>query len=169
MRVSIVVPAWNGRSYLPACLEALLTQAYPDFEVIVVDNASTDGSADLVAEKYPLARLIRNKRNLGFSGGCNAGMRAAQGEAIILLNQDTRVFPGWLTALVGASGKPRWALWGQRALSGWSAATRWRVGRVAARLHASLWLPGVGSWAVGDRPRGGIRHRCDDGYSAWGH
>ncbi len=102
MKTSVVIPIWNGRPYLAACLDALQSQTDADFELIVVDNASADGSADLVAEGYPSARLIRNARNLGFSGGCNVGMRAAQGEAFILLNQDTRVSPGWLAALVRA-------------------------------------------------------------------
>lgn len=99
MPASVIIPAWNGRDYLPACLEALLAQDYPDLEIIVVDNASTDGSADLVAETFSEIHLIRNKRNLGFAGGCNAGLKAARDDLLILLNQDTQVHPGWLQAL----------------------------------------------------------------------
>ncbi len=102
MKASIVIPAWNGRAYLPACLDALLAQDAGPFEIIVVDNASADGSADLVAERYPQVKLIRHERNLGFAGGCNAGLRAAKGDVLMLLNQDTQVRPDWLVALAKA-------------------------------------------------------------------
>jgi GT2 family glycosyltransferase len=101
-RASVIIPVWNGRQYLPACLDALLAQDYPDFEVIAVDNASTDGSADFVAKNYPQVRLIRNKGNLGFAGGCNVGLKVAQGGILVLLNQDTRVRPNWLRVLSDA-------------------------------------------------------------------
>jgi O-antigen biosynthesis protein len=97
---SIIIPAWNGKDYIEACLNSLLAQDYSNFEVIVVDNASKDGSANLVAEKFPTVRLIRNGRNLGFAGGVNVGLRAAQGEVLILFNQDAMAKPGWLQALV---------------------------------------------------------------------
>ncbi len=106
MKASVIIPVWNGREYLPSCLDALLTQGYPDLEIVVVDNASADGSADLVAERYPQVRLIRNRANLGFAGGCNVGLRAAQGDVLVLLNQDTRVLPGWLQAVVDALRRP---------------------------------------------------------------
>lgn len=102
MRASVIVLSWNGMEYLESCLDAVLSQDYPDFEVIVVDNASTDGSADFVAEHYPQVRLIRNERNLGFAAGNNIGLRAATGDVLLLLNQDTVVQPGWLAALVSA-------------------------------------------------------------------
>lgn len=102
MKASVIIPVWNGREYLPACLDALLAQEYPDFEVIVVDNASVDGSADLVAERYPQVRLIRNVRNLGFAGACNIGIRSAEGDIFVLLNQDTFVENQWITALLAA-------------------------------------------------------------------
>lgn len=106
MKASVIIPVWNGREYLPGCLDALLAQEYPDFEVIAVDNASVDGSAELIAGKYPQVRLIRNMQNLGFAGGCNAGLRMAEGEILVLLNQDTIVLPGWLQALVEALHRP---------------------------------------------------------------
>jgi Predicted glycosyltransferases len=106
MKVSVIIPVWNGREHLPGCLDALLAQDYPNFEIIAVDNASVDGSAELIAEKYPQVRLIRNICNLGFAGGCNVGLKAAQGDVLVLLNQDTVVLPGWLLALVEALQKP---------------------------------------------------------------
>jgi len=69
MKASIVIPAWNGREYLGLCLSSVLAQTLPAAQVIVVDNASTDGSADWVAENYPQVQIIRNERNLGFAEG----------------------------------------------------------------------------------------------------
>ncbi|HNT74058.1 MAG TPA: glycosyltransferase family 2 protein [Anaerolineae bacterium] len=106
MKASVIILTWNGMTYLEACLNAVLAQVYPDFEVIVVDNASTDGSAELVAEQYPQVRLMRNERNLGFAAGNNVGLRAATGNVLVLLNQDTEVRPGWLAALVEAVQNP---------------------------------------------------------------
>ncbi len=106
MKASIIILSWNGMSYLGPCLDAVLAQDYPDFEVIVVDNGSADGSADFVATRYPQVRLIRNARNLGFAAGSNIGLRAAAGEVLVLLNQDTEVCPGWLAALVTALQDP---------------------------------------------------------------
>jgi len=106
-KASIVIPVWNGREYLPTCISALLAQDYADLEVIAVDNASTDGSADWVAKTHPQICLVRNRRNLGFAGACNVGMKKAQGEILVLLNQDTRVRPGWLRALARALQNPQ--------------------------------------------------------------
>jgi GT2 family glycosyltransferase len=102
MNASVIVLSWNGMAYLADCLDAVLSQEYPDFEVIVVDNASIDGSADFVEEQYPGLRLIRNDRNLGFAGGNNVGLQAATGDVLVLLNQDTVVQSGWLEALMEA-------------------------------------------------------------------
>ena len=99
-KASVIILAWNGVEYLDTCLKAVLTQEYPDFEVIVVDNGSTDGSPDLVAEQFSQVRLIRNDQNLGFAVGNNVGLRVATGDVLVLLNQDTVVRPGWLGALV---------------------------------------------------------------------
>lgn len=98
--VSVIIPAWNGSEHLEACLTALQTQTYSPLEVIVVDNASSDESADLVERLFPNVKLIINSQNLGFSGGCNTGLRVAQGDILILLNQDTIVEPEWAGALV---------------------------------------------------------------------
>lgn len=100
MNASIIIPVWNGHEFLPTCLDALLGQGYADMEIIAVDNASTDDSAHLIAENYPQVHLISNDRNAGFAGGCNLGIAASQGDIVVLLNQDTRVLPGWLSALL---------------------------------------------------------------------
>ncbi len=106
-QTSVIIPLWNGQSCIADCLDALLiacrTHTAP-VEIIVVDNGSADGSAGFVAQSYANAgvRLIRNGQNLGFAGGCNVGLRAATGDYLLLLNQDTVVDPGWVTALVNA-------------------------------------------------------------------
>ncbi|MFO7168409.1 MAG: glycosyltransferase [Chloroflexota bacterium] len=108
MKATVIIPAHNGESYLRPCLEALLAQEGAAFDVIVVDNGSSDGGADLVARLFPQVRLVRSVAPLGFAGACNLGIRAAlEGgpgeeppEAVVLLNQDTVVDPGWLAALL---------------------------------------------------------------------
>ncbi len=100
--VSVVIPHWNGIAYLPACLDALRAQTYPHLEVIVVDNASTDGSQALIAARYPEVRLVALPENRGFTGACNAGITAASGEFIALLNNDTQAAPDWIAEVVAA-------------------------------------------------------------------
>jgi GT2 family glycosyltransferase len=101
MKASVIVLSWNGMNDLQGCLDAVASQGF-DLELIVVDNASTDGSPDFVASHYPDAHLIRNERNLGFAAGSNRGLRAATGDVLVLLNQDTVVRAGWLQALAEA-------------------------------------------------------------------
>ncbi len=100
--VSVVVPNWNGAALLPACLDSLQQQTYPWLEVIVVDNASSDGSAALVRDRYPQVKLIELPENRGFTGACNAGMQAALGEIVALFNNDAEAAPGWAAAVVDA-------------------------------------------------------------------
>jgi hypothetical protein len=96
----VVVVTYNGRRYLEGCLSALQRVTERDTELIVVDNGSTDGSADWVARHVPGVRLIRNHENRGFAAACNQGADLAAGDVLVFLNQDTRVEPGWLAALV---------------------------------------------------------------------
>lgn len=100
--VSIIIPNWNGAVHLPACLLALRAQTLRDFEVIVVDNASTDESVERLGRDYPEAQVIRLDRNYGFTGACNTGLRAARGEILALLNNDTEAAPDWLAEVVAA-------------------------------------------------------------------
>ena len=101
-RVSAIVLAYNGRPFLADCLRSVLAQDYPNLEVIVVDNASADGSAELVAAQFPQVKLIRNRRNLGYAGGNNVGIRHSTGEILCLVNQDVVLDPGCIAALVRA-------------------------------------------------------------------
>ena len=99
---SVVIPNWNGRHFLQTCLDALAAQSYGAVEVIVVDNASTDGSGAFVKTHYPDVRLVELPQNRGFTGACNAGFEAAHGTYVALLNNDTEVDSGWVAAVVAA-------------------------------------------------------------------
>lgn len=91
MDLSIVIVNWNTRDMLRSCLASISRQPGLQTEVIVVDNASEDGSADMVAEEFPGVRLIRNGANLGFATATNQGLRIAGGRHLLLLNSDTLV------------------------------------------------------------------------------
>ena len=100
--LSVVIPNWNGGHFLPVCLGALAKQSYQPIEVLIVDNASSDGSPELISRDYPWVTLIELPVNMGFTGACNAGLWAARGEFIALLNNDTEVDAGWAAAAVEA-------------------------------------------------------------------
>jgi GT2 family glycosyltransferase len=100
--VSVIVPNWNGVEHLPTCLESLRRQSFEDFEVIVADNGSTDGSLALLNLDFPEAHVLALGKNRGFAGACNAGMRTARGAFIALLNNDTEVDRRWLAEVVAA-------------------------------------------------------------------
>lgn len=100
--LSIVVLSWNTRELLQSCLESL-ERAHDTVmrELIVVDNASADGSAEMVRERFPAAQLLVNARNEGYARGNNLGIAASRGEFVLLLNSDTEVRDGSLDKLVG--------------------------------------------------------------------
>lgn len=99
--VSIVIVTWNGRQYLDACLGAVAGQHGVLTETILVDNASTDGTVDHVRRSFPWVRIVSLTENRGFAGGNNAGVAAARGRFVALLNNDTVADAGWLRALLG--------------------------------------------------------------------
>jgi GT2 family glycosyltransferase len=101
-RVTVVIPNWNGVRHLPECLEALAAQSLTDFDIFLVDNASSDGSVAWVREHRPEVRILQRSDNGGFSKAVNAGILAARSEYVALLNNDTAVDAGWLGALVDA-------------------------------------------------------------------
>jgi GT2 family glycosyltransferase len=103
-RVSVVVVTYNGLKYLAPCLQSLRHQSLPRdaYEVVVVDNASTDGSAEAIRANHPWVRLVAQVSNSGFAGGCNAGIRHSQGQYIALLNNDAIASPNWLERLLAA-------------------------------------------------------------------
>lgn len=104
-KVSIIIPNFNGKKYLADCIDSLYRLDFPreDYEIIVVDNASSDGSGEFVSSTYPDVLLITAKRNLGFASGCNLGIKNSSAEYIILLNNDTVVETDWLTELVAVA------------------------------------------------------------------
>jgi hypothetical protein len=102
-RVAIVIVTWNGRAHLERCLDALAVQTFRYFEVVVVDNASSDGTVEMLDARYPDVRLLRNEANLGFAPANNIGIRATTAPYVVTLNNDTIPDPGWLAALVDAA------------------------------------------------------------------
>jgi len=102
MLVSIIIPNWNGAAHLPTCLDSLRRQTFHEFEIIVADNASADNSRSLLAAEYPEVKVIALDRNYGFTGACNAGLRAAKGDIQILLNNDAEADSNWLAEVAAA-------------------------------------------------------------------
>ncbi len=100
--ISIVIPNYNGALYLENCLRSLLVQNYPKMEIVVVDNASGDRSVEIARTLAPQAVVLQQKRNLGFAGGANAGLRASTGDWVAVLNNDTEVAINWLSECVRA-------------------------------------------------------------------
>ncbi len=98
-RISLIIPNWNGAHHLVDCLDSLRDQCQAEVEVVVVDNASSDHSIELLETDYPWVRLIRLDENFGFSAAVNAGIRSTTAPLVVLLNNDTRVAPDWLEQL----------------------------------------------------------------------
>lgn len=115
-KVSVIVVNWNGGEYLKRCIDSLNSQTFRDFEVIVIDNGSIDGSAIRLKGHYNgFVNLIRNQRNMGFCGGNNTGIRHAKGELIALLNMDAVAEPDWLERLVqSAEMNPQAGMWASK-------------------------------------------------------
>jgi GT2 family glycosyltransferase len=100
MDISVVIVSWNAKRYLEACLESL--EAVPSrrsVEVIVLDNASSDSTVEMVEKRFPNVQLIKSEQNLGFAKGNNVAIRRCQGRYIALVNPDVVMFPGCLDAL----------------------------------------------------------------------
>jgi len=98
--VSVVIVNWNGKRYLERCLASVLDQTYRQFEVILVDNGSTDGSVEFVSQTFPGIRLIENLENVGFAAGNNVALRLVEGDYIATLNNDAQADRRWLEELV---------------------------------------------------------------------
>lgn len=99
---SVVIPNWNGLRFLPTYLNALRTQTFRDFETIVVDNGSIDGSRERIAQEFPEVRIVALGTNRGFAPAINEGIRAARGEIVVLLNNDTEADSHWLEEIARA-------------------------------------------------------------------
>jgi hypothetical protein len=155
--LTTIIVSYNTRPELEACLASLPRQGFPGrHEVIVVDNASTDGTAEAVRTRFPGVRLIEPGRNLGFGAANNVGMQAAGTDLLLLLNSDTIVPAGAVEAMCGAfAEQPGWVALGPRLVDGdgraelsfgrmmtpWS---EWRQ-KVLVRLHERR-VPLVSAW-----------------------
>jgi GT2 family glycosyltransferase len=102
-RVSVIILNWNGRELLKECLDAVAAQTYRDFETLLVDNGSTDGSLEYLREHYPSVRVVVLPENTGFAAGNNRGLAECRGSYIVTLNNDTRVEPEFISKLVHAA------------------------------------------------------------------
>lgn len=97
--VGVVIVNWNGRIHLERCLDAMACQITRSFEVVVVDNGSADGSAEMVRQRFPHVRLLCQPRNLGFAEANNVGIRLLSNPFVATLNNDTEPRPDWLDQL----------------------------------------------------------------------
>lgn len=98
--VSIIIPNYNGKKFITPCLSSLNRQSFKDFEVILVDNDSSDGSVDFVKDTFPTVKIVRNHRNLGYAGGWNSGIEISRGKYLVSLNNDIELDTDWLKELV---------------------------------------------------------------------
>ena len=99
-KVSVIIPHWNGIEIISECLDSLAKTQFDSYEVIVSDNASTDGSQKWLKENHPEVRLLENSKNYGYAGGCNRGSEIARGTFLLFLNNDTIQDLSWLEHLV---------------------------------------------------------------------
>ena len=84
--VSIIIPHFNGKEILVNCLNSLIKNRFKKFEIIIVDNGSSDGSQELIKNEFPQVRLIENAKNEGYAGGCNSGIPHSKGKYILFHN-----------------------------------------------------------------------------------
>lgn len=103
--ISVIIINWNGKQHLLECLSSLAKQTFKNFETILVDNGSTDGSVEFIKDNFPNIKLIKLKQNEGFCKGNNIGFQNTSGEFIALLNNDTKVDKHWLQELFNAIEK----------------------------------------------------------------
>lgn len=149
--LSVVIPNWNGAELLPGCLEPLAGGAY---EVIVIDNASTDSSREMIRERFPWVQLVQNSENRGFAVACNQGIDLAAGIVVLLLNNDTVPDPSALDRLaqflvdhprVGAAGPTLVNADRSRQRSCGPGPNLWT--ELAGRFLLHRVVPGVRTWA----------------------
>jgi GT2 family glycosyltransferase len=117
--VAVVIPNFNGEAFIADTLAAVAAQTVAPAEVVVLDNASTDNSVELIERRFPDVRVVRLDRNRGFAGGANAGVRATSAPLVAVLNSDARPHADWLERLLGVvadSPDDVWA-WGSVLLS----------------------------------------------------
>jgi GT2 family glycosyltransferase len=99
-KASVILVNYNGMAHLDTCIPSVLKQSYKNFQVIFVDNSSSDGSLEYARNKFPDLTFVANDKNLGYAGGINSGLVRATGDYIAPLNIDTEVAPNWLGTMV---------------------------------------------------------------------
>jgi GT2 family glycosyltransferase len=99
-KVAVVILNWNGKQHLNQFLPSVLTSVWPNLEIVVGDNASTDGSVELIKESFSTITIIQNDDNYGFTGGYNRVLKQVDADYYILLNSDVEVFPGWIEPVI---------------------------------------------------------------------
>lgn len=105
VKVSVIIPTWNGLPLLKICLPSLKKQTYKNIEIIIIDNGSTDGSVNFVKQKFPEVNIITLKKNYGFSKAVNFGIKRSKGRYVFLLNNDTKIDKDCLMHLIGCIKK----------------------------------------------------------------
>lgn len=103
--VSVIIPTWNGKALLKECLSSLQKQSFKSFEIIVVDNGSTDGTEKYIKKHFPQVKLVRLNRNFGFARAVNCGVESSRSKYVVFLNNDTVVEKHWLKYLVASIKK----------------------------------------------------------------
>lgn len=106
MKITVIVPNFNGIGILANCLASLQDHDRKPDQIVVVDNGSSDGSPDVIRRDFPSVDLVPLRTNTGFTGANNAGLQAAEGDLLVLLNNDCIVEPGWLSRLEGRMDDP---------------------------------------------------------------
>jgi len=143
--VSLIVLNWNGKELLRRCLRSIESIDYPNVEVIVVDNASTDSSVDMVREEFPSAKIIVNALNLGFAGGNNEGIRIARGEIVALINNDVILDRNWVTFIAQAiMNNPKIGIVGGKIFYAGSNNLIYSAGGKVSYLRGTVALVGMG-------------------------
>ena len=99
-KASIIIPNWNGLDLLKDCLQSLEKQSYKDFEIIMVDNGSTDNSLEYVKKNFPQVKIKNLSKNFGFAKAINEGVKTSGGQHVVFLNNDTSVDRDWLKNLI---------------------------------------------------------------------
>ena len=111
-KVTIIIPTYNCKIYIAHCLNSIFEQTYRDFQVLIVDNNSQDGTAEFIRNNYPLVNLIKNNKNLFFAKANNQGLRLVKSEFVALCNQDIILEPTWLEAMMYAASDEKYSGYG---------------------------------------------------------
>jgi len=98
--VSIIIVTYNSRNYLQSCIESIYKQRFFSYEILIVDNCSTDGTVEYIQNTFPSVKVIRSEQNKGYGAGNNLGVDHARGKNVVILNPDTIVEDNWLSELI---------------------------------------------------------------------